>query len=248
MIFQQLFESSSSTYTYLLGCPITKTAVLIDPVLETVERDISILNALGLTLRYTLETHIHADHLSGGYQLRQRTGCLIALPAIEQLPCADIGIEEGTPLCVGEVQIHPLYTPGHTSSHHAYYVDTGTHLMLFSGDALLIDACGRTDFQAGNAGQLYDSIQHKLFTLPNETLVYPGHDYEGRFISSIAQEKQRNPRLSNNKSKQAFIELMNGLKTPNPRKMAFAVPSNKQCGMCPPNIFEEYQQLCETLV
>ncbi|EIJ43274.1 Zn-dependent hydrolase, glyoxylase [Beggiatoa alba B18LD] len=247
MIFRQLFEPISATYTYLLGCSRTKTAILIDPVLETVERDISVLQQLGLTLRYTLETHIHADHLSGGYQLRQLTGSLIAVAALDQLSCADIAITEGTPLEMGDIRIQPLHTPGHTPTHYAYLVAGDIQTLLFTGDALLIDGCGRTDFQGGDPAQLYDSIHQKFFSLPDETLVYPAHDYDGRFVSSIGQEKRRNPRLGQQRSKQDFIALMNKLELPNPRKMAFAVPSNKQCGACSPQVLDEYQKFCATL-
>lgn len=245
MIFKQLFEPDSCTYSYLLGCPETRLAVIIDPVIDTAERDVQVLKALGLTLAYTLETHVHADHLTGAHKLRQYTQCKVAYPALDNLGCADIGVEEGVPLRVGSLEIHPLFTPGHTDTHHCYRVDNGSQMMVFSGDALLIDACGRTDFQSGNAGALYHSIHSKLFCLPDETLVYPGHDYEGRFISCIAQEKKRNPRLGGGKSEQDFVALMNHLNLPVPRKIHFAVPGNQQCGQCPDNVPEDQRAPCE---
>ena len=139
----------------------------------------------------------------------------------------------------------PLFTPGHTDTHHAYLVNTPVQTLLFSGDALLIDACGRTDFQSGDAGVLWDSIHTKFFNLPDETLVYPGHDYEGRRVSSIGQEKTRNPRLGNARPREDFIELMNGLDLPYPRKIDFAVPGNALCGECPPNVPEDLRGPCE---
>lgn len=244
MIFKQLIEVDSSTYTYLVACPDTRKAILIDPVLDTVERDLQILKDHDLTLIATLETHVHADHLTGARRLKQRTGCEIACPAMLQLHCADVGIQEGTPFMVGGIQLHPLFTPGHTDHHHAYLIDTPVQKLLLTGDALLIDACGRTDFQSGNAGDLYNSVHNKFFSLPDETLVYPAHDYEGRFVSSIAQEKARNPRLGKGRSKQDFVELMDGLDLPYPRKIDFAVPGNEACGECPANVPEEYRGPC----
>ncbi len=244
MIFRQLFEPDSSSYTYLIGCPETKECALIDPVLETVERDIAVIKELGLTLKYTIETHVHADHLTGAKKLKALVGSQIAVPAQEALPCADIGIQEGTAIQIGQLTLHPLFTPGHTDSHHAYLFDNGTQKMLFTGDALLIEACGRTDFQSGDAHALYHSIHDKFFSLPDETLVYPGHDYEGRFVSSIGQEKQRNPRLGNDKPLAEFVEIMDGLELSYPRKIDFAVPGNRECGECPPNVPAELRGPC----
>jgi glyoxylase-like metal-dependent hydrolase (beta-lactamase superfamily II) len=245
MIFRQLFENISCTYSYLLACPDTGVCAIIDPVIDTVERDLRVLQSLGLTLTYTIDTHIHADHLTGALKLKRLTGSRICGPAMDQLPCTDIGLREGEPLLIGSIELWPLFTPGHTATHHGYRVDDGTLTLLFSGDALLIDACGRTDFQGGDAATLYRSIQDKLFTLPDETLVYPGHDYEGRFVSSIAQEKARNPRLKDHQSLEAFVAIMNGLNLPYPRKMDFAVPGNQRCGQCPPNVPEEFRAPCD---
>ncbi|MGD8524987.1 MAG: MBL fold metallo-hydrolase [Thioalkalispiraceae bacterium] len=245
MIFRQLFEPDSSTYTYLISCSDTGKTALIDPVLDTAERDARLLQEMGLKLDFTLDTHIHADHLSGARRLKQLTGSQIAYPAIDELPCADIGVREGEVFRVGNIEIHPLFTPGHTNHHHAYLIENDAQKMLFSGDALLIDACGRTDFQSGDAHTLYRSIHDKFFTLPDETLVYPCHDYEGRFVSSIAQEKTRNPRLGNNKPEHAFVEIMTTMDLPYPRKIDFAVPGNEKCGECPDNIPEKYRSPCE---
>ncbi len=244
MIFKQLFEADSSTYTYLIADRDSGKAILIDPVRETVERDLQVLKDLNLTLTATLETHVHADHLTGARLLKTKTGCDIAYPAMVQSSCIDIGIQEGKAFQVGAIELNPLYTPGHTDHHHAYLIDTPVQKLLFTGDALLIEACGRTDFQSGDAEALYNSIHNKIFSLPDETLVYPGHDYDGRFITSVAQEKIRNPRLGGGKSKQEFIEIMNGLDLPYPRKIDFAVPGNEQCGTCPDNIPEKYKGSC----
>jgi len=245
MIFRQLFEPDSSTYTYLVACPDTGKAALIDPVLDTVQRDLSILQEMGLELDYTIDTHVHADHLTGARRLRELAGSRVVYPAIDELPCADIGIREGEVFRIGKLELHPLFTPGHTSHHHAYLIDNGTQQMLFSGDALLIDACGRTDFQSGDAATLYRSIQEKFFTLPDTTLVYPCHDYEGRFVSSIAQEKARNPRLGGGKTLAEFVAIMHDMDLPYPRKIDFAVPGNERCGECPDKVPEQYRAACE---
>jgi sulfur dioxygenase len=231
MIFKQLLEVESSTYTYLIGCQETGKSVLIDPVLETVDRDLQVIEALGLTLDFTLETHVHADHITGAQILKSRTQCQIAFPDSAQVGCADIRITESENFMVGNITVQPIFTPGHTNHHHAYLVNQNNQGLLFSGDALFIDACGRTDFQEGDAQTLYQSVVNKLFTLPDETLVYPGHDYSGRFVSSIIQEKTRNPYFSNNKSQAEFVELMSNLDLPYPKKMKIAVPSNLQCGL-----------------
>jgi len=245
MIFRQLFEADSSTYTYLISCPETGKTALIDPVLDTVNRDAEILQQMGLTLDYTVDTHIHADHLTGARRLKELTGSQIVYPAMDELPCADMGIKEGQTFSVGNIDLHPLFTPGHTDHHHAYLIDNGTHKLLFSGDALLIDACGRTDFQSGDAATLYHSIHDKIFTLPDETLVYPGHDYKGRFVTTVAQEKARNPRLGQNKTLQEFVAIMDGLDLPYPKKIDFAVPGNQQCGACPDDVPEQYRAACK---
>jgi sulfur dioxygenase len=244
MLFRQLFEPDSSTYTYLLSCEETGETALIDPVLDTAERDLQLIDQLGLKLGYTLDTHIHADHLSGAQRLKSLSGSRIVYPAVDELPCADIGVEEGKVFRLGQIDIHPLFTPGHTDHHHAYLVDNGTQKMLFSGDALLIESCGRTDFQSGDAATLYNSIHKKFFSLPDETLVYPCHDYEGRFITTIAQEKQRNPRVGQNKPLKEFVTIMDTMELPYPRKIDFAVPGNQRCGVCPDNVPEKYRGPC----
>lgn len=243
MIFRQLFEPLSSTYTYLLGCKETGQAILIDPVIVAVERDLAELARLGLTLACTLETHIHADHITGALELKKRSGSRIAAPACDRLPCSDIGIEQGTPLQVGSIVLQPLHTPGHTDGHFAY----GTGERVFTGDALLIEGCGRTDFQDGDADALYRSVRETLFALPDEVLVYPAHDYHGRHVSSIAQEKMRNPRLGGKRTLEEFRDLMANLKLPYPTFIDYAVPGNKQCGVCPCDLPDELEYYCRQM-
>ncbi|WP_413437715.1 MBL fold metallo-hydrolase [Sulfuriferula sp. GW1] len=244
MIFRQLFEPVSSTYTYLLGCEQTGQAILVDPVLPTWQRDLAELNALGLKLAYTVDTHIHADHLTAARKLKQEAGSRIAHPALDQLPCADVSLEDGRPFTVGSITLAPLHTPGHTDHHFAYAVEG----RVLTGDALLIDGCGRTDFQNGDAPTLYRSVHDKLFTLAEDTLVYPAHDYQGRRVSSIGQEKTRNPRLGDNKPLAEFVGIMANLKLAYPKFIDYAVPGNRECGQCPPGVPEDMQQYCEQVM
>ncbi|MBW0007092.1 MAG: MBL fold metallo-hydrolase [Sphingomonas sp.] len=230
MIFRQLIEPESSTYTYLVACEETREAALIDPVLQTLDRDLALLEKLGLALKYTIETHIHADHVTAADRLRDATGSNAAVPEKSGARNADIAIREGEPIFVGKLRLEPLYVPGHTDDHHAYLLRSSDGARVFTGDALMIDGCGRTDFQNGDAATLYRSVHEKLFTLPDETLVYPGHDYQLRFVSSIGQEKARNPRLGGGKTLQEFVEIMNNLNLPRPKKMDVAVPANRSCG------------------
>jgi glyoxylase-like metal-dependent hydrolase (beta-lactamase superfamily II) len=230
MLFRQLFEPQSGAYTYLLGCRHAREAALIDPVLETVERDLEALSELGLSLTCTIETHIHADHVTGAARLRALTGCKCALPARSGAACVDLAIEEGVEIAIGALRLQPLYTPGHTDDHFCYLLEEEGGARLFTGDALLIDGCGRTDFQNGDAATLYRSVHDKLFVLADDTLVYPGHDYQQRRVSSIGQEKARNPRLGGGKTLDEFVAIMAALDLPRPRKMDVAVPANRACG------------------
>ncbi len=243
MIFRQLFEPVSSTYTYLLACPRTREAALIDPVMPAWQRDLQIVNELGLKLVMTIDTHIHADHITAASMLKREAGSRIALAALDALDCTDVGVLDGVPLQVGGIRLDPIHTPGHTDNHFAIVAGD----RVFSGDALLIDGCGRTDFQSGDARALYASVRGKLFNLPPETLVYPGHDYQGRFVSSIAQEKQRNPRLGAERSIEDFVRLMHNLNLPYPRFIDYAVPGNRQCGACPDNLPEALWQYCREM-
>lgn len=234
MLFRQLFDRESSTYTYLIADPLHKTAVLVDPVLEQVERDLQLLKELKLTLRYCLETHIHADHITGTGKLRAVTGCLSVVPAGAKVVGADRFIADGEILQLGAISIEAIATPGHTDSHVAYRINgvseaAPKELQVLTGDALFIRGCGRTNFQGGDAGTLYDSVTQRLFTLPEETLVYPGHDYRGCTVSTIGEEKRWNPRFVG-RDRYSFIELMTSLKLENPKKMMEAVPANQNCG------------------
>lgn len=226
MLFRQLFDPESSTYTYLIADQAMKAAILVDPVLEQVERDLKLINELNLILHYCLETHIHADHITGTGKLREATGCKGIVPENARAPCADRQIGDGEILQLGEITIEAIATPGHTDSHMAYLVN-GTRIL--TGDALFIRGCGRTDFQSGDAGTLYDSVTQQLFALADETLVYPAHDYRGHTVSTIGEEKQFNPRLAK-RNRSSFIELMGSLNLPNPKKMMEAVPANESCG------------------
>ncbi len=243
MIFKQLLEPVSSTYTYLLGCEQTGQAVLIDPVVNSIDRYLQVIQRLGLKIAYTVETHIHADHITAALELKKRAGSKIAAPAFDCLPCTDFGTEEGRPLQVGSITLTGLHTPGHTDGHFAYLVGE----RIFTGDALLIDGCGRTDFQNGNAEALYGSVTHKLFALPGETLVYPAHDYTGRHVSSIEQEKARNPRLGAGKSLEEFQQIMATLNLPYPKFIDYAVPGNKGCGICPSSLPQELEKYCKPM-
>lgn len=232
MIIRQLFDPESSTYTYLLGCAATRECLLLDPVMEMMERDLRLVEELGLTLAISVETHIHADHVTSACRLRALTGCKVAFPAMERLDCADIAVAEGRPIHVGEIRLRPIFTPGHTDTHYGYLLEAGGFLLLFSGDALLIDGCGRTDFQNGDAETLYRSVHDKIFTLPGDTLVYPAHDYNNRHVSTVAQEREHNPRLGGGKKLAEFVQIMEQLKLPYPDKMDIAVPANLRCGEC----------------
>jgi sulfur dioxygenase len=243
MIFRQLFEPESSTYTYLFGWQDTGEALLLDPVVETVERDLQTINELGLRLAYTLDTHIHADHISSACRLRALTDCRVAYPAQDDLPCADIGVTEDRPLNLGGLNFRPLFTPGHTDTHHCYILDQGGQQRVFTGDALLIDGCGRTDFQNGDTVALYRSVHDKIFTLPPDTLVYPAHDYQHRHVSTVAQERERNPRLNDAIRLEEFEDIMTNLDLAYPKKIDVAVPANRRCGDCPEDAVEQLHRI-----
>lgn len=243
MIFRQLFEPVSSTYTYLLGDEQCGQAILIDPVIASMDRDLAELHRLGLTLAYTLDTHIHADHITAALELKRMTGSRIAAPAFDRLACADVGIEEGKPFEMAGISLRPLHTPGHTDGHFSYLLGD----RVFTGDALLIEGCGRTDFQNGDADALYQSVTEKLFALPDETLVYPAHDYKERFVSSIAQEKLRNPRLGKDRTLEEFREIMANLNLPYPTFIDHAVPGNRQCGVCPSDLPDNLARYCQQM-
>lgn len=227
MIFRQLFESETSTYTYLLACERTRRACLIDTVASEVENLTQLLSDLDLKLMYTLETHVHADHITGAGLLRQKLGSKSVVHRDAGAMCADILVTDGVILQIGDLEIEVRHTPGHTSGCVSYVMSD----RVFTGDSLLIDGCGRTDFQQGNAGQLYDSITQQLFTLAPDTLVYPGHDYHGNTVSTIKQEMAKNSRLGQNINREEFITIMDELKLAYPRFIDQALPANQSCGL-----------------
>ena len=234
MLFRQLFDNESSTYTYLLADEDTHEAVLIDPVRELLERDLEILEELELKLVYALDTHVHADHVTAAGLLRERTGCQTVVNATAGALCADRRLDHGDRIEVGRVQVEARHTPGHTSGDLTYVVrdakDRDAPAMAFTGDTLLIRGCGRTDFQQGDSRSLYESVHERIFTLPDDTRVYPAHDYKGRTMSTVAEEKQHNPRLGGGKTLAEFTAIMDELHLAQPQKIDVAVPANLQCG------------------
>jgi len=229
MIFRQLFDRDSCTYTYLLGDPDTGEAVLVDPVVELVDRDLQLVDELGLTLTVSLDTHVHADHVTAASRLQQRTGCAIAYPSSgdAQGPCR--ALDHGEVLTVGSIELTCLHTPGHTAGSACYVL--GDRSMVFTGDTLLVRGCGRTDFQGGSAETLYRSVHDHLFTLPDGCRVYPGHDYLGRTMTTVAEEKAHNPRLGGGRTLAQFVEIMANLDLSYPKKIDVAVPANRQLGV-----------------
>ena len=225
LLWRQLFDPETSTYTYLVADRVSGEAALIDPVREQLERDLEVLNELNLHLSFCLETHLHADHITSAGELRRRTGCRLIVPASAEVVNADRLLEGGETLPLGSLTIEAIASPGHTASHIAYLVE-GRYLA--SGDALLIRGCGRTDFQGGDPGVLYDSLQ-RLLALPDSTVVYPGHDYRGRTSSTIGEEKRHNAKIAG-RSRHAFINLMNSQKLAPPKRIAQAGPANAHLG------------------
>lgn len=254
----QLFDPASGTYTYILCDEASREAVVIDPVAEQLDRDTATLDSLGAKAVWVLETHAHADHVTSAARLAELTGARLAAPAGCNIGTAAVQLNDGDTVPFGGEHLRVLHTPGHTAGAVCYHwlrqgadpqdappaseddaVELGHELRpdlrhdaqhVFTGDTLLIQGCGRTDFQSGDAGQLYDSITQKLFTLPDTTIVWPGHDYQGRTRSTIGLEKATNPRLAG-KTRAEFIQLMAALDLPMPRKMADAVPANQRSGL-----------------
>ena len=223
----QLFDAESSTFTYILAAQGRDEAVIIDPVDRHCERDLAHLARLGLTLTYVLETHAHADHVTSAGRLRALTGAQAGVPSGCGIAPAELQLNDGDTVRFGaHEEIRVLHTPGHTAGSVSFLWRDN----LFSGDTLLIDGCGRTDFQGGSAGALYDSITQRLFTLPDATRVWPAHDYQGQSVSTIGWERQHNARLAN-RSRADFIALMDNLRLPRPKLMDIALPANRQLGL-----------------
>lgn len=224
LLFQQLFEKESSTYTYLLADADTREAVIIDPVRETAPRDLKLIKEMDLKLTHILETHLHADHVTGAAALREATGAKIAM-ARAAGAAATLPLDDGMTIAFGEHRLKVIATPGHTDGCLSYHLGD----RVFTGDALMVRLAGRTDFQQGSPKRLYESLQ-KLFQLPEETVVYPAHDYAGFTSSTIGLEKRFNARIGGGKSEFEFVSIMNGLNLPPPKKLAEAVPANLKCG------------------
>ncbi len=222
MIFKQFFDQTSSTFTYLLATSRGAEALIIDPVLDRVHEYLQFLGENNLRLVVALDTHVHADHKTGLGKLRKLTRCMTCMSSNAAVSTISRRLRDGDIISVGEIEIKVLDTPGHTDDSLCFYIDD----MVFTGDTLFIRGNGRSDFQNGNAGELFDSITQKLFTLPGETVVWPGHDYKGEHISTIKKEKKHNPRVSG-KSRNEFIEIMDDLDLPNPQLMDVAVPYNQ---------------------
>jgi glyoxylase-like metal-dependent hydrolase (beta-lactamase superfamily II)/rhodanese-related sulfurtransferase len=235
MLIRQLFDAESSTYTYLLADEQSREAVLIDPVLEQVDRDLSQIADLGLKLVWAVDTHVHADHVTGTGTLRERTGCKTALSEKAGTGCPDVLVKHGDRLRFGRYELEVRETPGHTNGCVTYVArdDAGgrTRTYAFTGDALLIRGSGRTDFQQGDARTLYASVHQQVFSLPDDTLIYPGHDYKGRTVSTVDEEKRLNPRLGGGRTADEFVEIMANLKLAYPKQIDRALPANLQCGV-----------------
>jgi glyoxylase-like metal-dependent hydrolase (beta-lactamase superfamily II) len=236
MLFRQLFDGESSTYTYLVADEATREAALVDTVREQVDRDAKLLAELGLRLKCVLETHVHADHVTAAGELRRRTGARTYVAREDGPACADEGLVDGDEVTLGEsVVLRVIATPGHTAGCLSYLVGTRApgevrFDRVLTGDALFVRGCGRTDFQGGDAGTLFDSVTKRLFTLGDDVLVYPGHDYRGMTASTIGEEKRWNPRLGAGKTRSEFVSLMGALNLPRPKRIDEALPANRACG------------------
>ncbi|KAM9851968.1 persulfide dioxygenase ETHE1, mitochondrial [Aulostomus maculatus] len=227
LLFRQLFETGSSTYTYLLADTETKEAVLIDPVLETIDRDLKLINELGLNLKVAVNTHCHADHITSTGLMKKRLVGLKSAISKFSGASADILLSEGDKITFGKHYLTVRETPGHTDG--CVTLVTADRGMAFTGDALLIRGCGRTDFQQGCSKRLYNSVHQKIFTLPDQCLIYPAHDYLGQTVSTVGEERKFNPRLT--KSQEEFVDIMNNLNLQKPSKIDIAVPANLVCGL-----------------
>lgn len=230
MRIRQLFDQETWTYTYLVFDPASGEAALIDPVREQLARDTKLVRELGLKLKYVLETHVHADHVTAASGLREALDAKSVVSAHGGAGCADIHVDQGDVLKLGASGIEVRATPGHTQGCITYVLRDGEDTVAFTGDALFVRGSGRTDFQGGDARTLYRSVHEKIFTLPDDTVIYPGHDYRGHTLSTVGEEKRFNPRLNLDVSEDEFVEIMKNLKLANPRFMDVAVPANLACG------------------
>lgn len=221
-----LYDTESGTWTYLLLDIRSKKAVLIDPVLEKLDRDLTYITGMGYELKATIETHMHADHITAAGELRDKTGCDSYAPEHSGATCANHFLKGGDQIQIGNLVLKTIHTPGHTPCSISLLLN-GKY--VFTGDALFVRGCGRTDFQGGNTEALYNSITNQLFQLPDDTIVFPGHDYKGFVYSTIGEEKKWNPRIAN-KTLEEFKSIMDNLNLPEPKKIHEAVPANRACG------------------
>ena len=243
MQVRQLFERTSSTYTYLVYDHRGGEAVLIDTVIETVDRDLELVESLELDLKYVLDTHVHADHITGAGQIREQVGAQSVISAEGGVACVDLAIAHGHQLKLTNFSIEARATPGHTNSCMSYVLRDDQACHVFTGDTLLIGGCGRTDFQQGNPHTLYHSVHEHIFSLPDDCLVWPAHDYRGFSHSTVGEEKRHNSRLRLGTSEAEFVEIMRNLKLDNPKLMDIAVPANLGCGLKAPDAAPEYAQI-----
>jgi glyoxylase-like metal-dependent hydrolase (beta-lactamase superfamily II) len=227
MRVRQLFDPGSSTFSYLVWDSDSREAALIDPVQEQAGRDADLVRQLGLILKYTLETHVHEDHITGSGYLRQVLNSIVIVHENSRTKCADVLVRDGDFIPLGNQRINILFTPGHTDNHVCLTIPGA----IFTGDSLLIGSCGRTDYHSGDAGTQYDSITEKLFAFPDDTLIYPGHDYHGKTSSTIGEEKTHNPQIGAHISRQAFIDAVSRIELDPPQRLFEALPANLHCGL-----------------
>ncbi|MAR82032.1 MAG: Zn-dependent hydrolase [Gammaproteobacteria bacterium] len=230
MIFKQLFEKESSTYTYLLSCQEKKETLLIDPVMETFERDLKVLHQLKLNLTHVLETHIHADHITSASKLREFTNCKIGGPKEDNLNCRDFHISHDDLFEVGKIKIRSIFTPGHTDAHYSYMLQSDNNNFVFSGDSLMIGSCGRTDFQSGSNDKMFNTIKNFFYKLDDHSVIFPAHDYNNVNRTTIHYSKNNNHIIKENTSLKDFKDSMNNLGLDEPKKMHIAIPLNMKCG------------------
>ncbi|MDH5396111.1 MAG: MBL fold metallo-hydrolase [Gammaproteobacteria bacterium] len=227
MFVRQLFDRDTSTYTYIIADEKTSEAAIIDPVKEQFERDVLLLNQLGFKLKYVLETHVHADHITSSGHLREKFSAQVALHENSGAKCADLLLKDGDVLKLGDIEVKAIHTPGHTNADLSFAAEG----YVFTGDALLVRDCGRTDFQLGDSATLYHSINEKIFSLGDATVIYPGHDYYGFTASTVKEEKLYNNRLGNGKTEDEFVEIMANLDLALPKRIKESVPGNTNCGL-----------------
>lgn len=229
MLIRQMFDATSGTYTYLLGSHTGREALIIDPVKERLDQYLTLISQLDLRLVLAIDTHTHADHVTALGDLRDATQCVTVMGDHSKARCISRYVHDDETITAGDIELLAIYTPGHTDESFSFVLDPFRPKAVFTGDALLIRGSGRTDFQGGDAHRSWDSIVNKLFKLPDDTIVYPGHDYKGWTASSIGEEKRFNPRLAG-KSEAEYAEIMNSLNLPHPKLMDIAIPANLACG------------------